>query len=148
MPIQQKHPPPVLLFRDFARWVVNCPQSTVYYIKHFYFLFTGICPQHNVLFDTLSVKEHLWFFTSLKGVDGDHDIMEEVDQMIKSLALEDKRDVQSRNLSGGMKRKLSVGNALVGNSKVRELSIGLRNSLLTLYNLPNPFFKKSLFSLV
>jgi len=85
------------------------------------FAYIGICPQHNVLFDTLSVKEHLWFFTSLKGVDRDQDIMLEVDEMIKSLALEDKRDVQSRNLSGGMKRKLSVGNALVGNSKAKNL---------------------------
>ncbi|XP_066910613.1 phospholipid-transporting ATPase ABCA3-like [Clytia hemisphaerica] len=78
----------------------------------------GICPQHNVLFDRLTVKEHLWFFTTLKGVDDVDQVNTEVDQMIKSLALEDKRDTQSRNLSGGMKRKLSVGNALVGNSKV------------------------------
>ena len=32
--------------------------------------------------------------------------------------LENKRHVQSQKLSGGMKRKLSVGIALVGNSKV------------------------------
>ena len=66
----------------------------------------------------MTVKEHLWFFTTLKGVQDSKLINKEVDEMIKSLALEDKRDTQSRNLSGGMKRKLSVGNALVGNSKV------------------------------
>lgn len=64
------------------------------------------------------MREHLWFFTTLKGVEDRNLIDKEVDEMIKSLALEDKRDTQSRNLSGGMKRKLSVGNALVGNSKV------------------------------
>ena len=26
----------------------------------------GLCPQHNVLFDRLTVKEHLKFFISLK----------------------------------------------------------------------------------
>ena len=28
----------------------------------------GICPQHDVLFDTLTVEEHLKFFCRLKGV--------------------------------------------------------------------------------
>jgi len=38
--------------------------------------------------------------------------------MLESMNLENKRHVQSQKLSGGMKRKLSVGIALVGNSKV------------------------------
>jgi ABC-type Na+ transport system ATPase subunit NatA len=42
----------------------------------------------------------------------------EVDDMIRVLRLEDKRDVFSSNLSGGMKRKLSVGIALIAGSKV------------------------------
>ena len=28
----------------------------------------GLCPQHNVLFDRLTVKEHLEFFTALKVI--------------------------------------------------------------------------------
>jgi ATP-binding cassette subfamily A (ABC1) protein 3 len=27
----------------------------------------GVCPQHNVLFDTLTVREHLELFVQLKG---------------------------------------------------------------------------------
>ena len=27
----------------------------------------GVCPQHNVLFDELTVDEHLWFYARLKG---------------------------------------------------------------------------------
>ena len=42
----------------------------------------------------------------------------EVDRMVKALGLEPKRHSQSHTLSGGMKRKLSVGIALVGGSKV------------------------------
>lgn len=38
--------------------------------------------------------------------------------MIEDLQLADKRSIQSQKLSGGMKRKLSVGVALVGGSEV------------------------------
>ena len=30
----------------------------------------GLCPQHNVLFDNLSVIDHMWFYGSLKGLSG------------------------------------------------------------------------------
>lgn len=44
---------------------------------------------------------------------------EEVKQMLHILGLEDKRDSRSRFLSGGMKRKLSIGIALIAGSKVQ-----------------------------
>ena len=78
----------------------------------------GICPQHNVLFDALTVEEHLWFFAKLKGLDDPKIIKKEVDKMISSVGLEDKRDTIIQKLSGGMMRKLSVGIALIGDSKV------------------------------
>ena len=53
-------------------------------------------------------------------------IREAVDQMIESIGLLDKRHTESRNLSGGMKRKLSVGNALIGDSKVRSIFLELK----------------------
>lgn len=28
----------------------------------------GMCPQHNVLFDRLTVEEHLWFYSRLKSM--------------------------------------------------------------------------------
>jgi len=48
-------------------------------------------------------------------------VRREVDDMIRVLRLEDKRNVASSKLSGGMKRKLSVGIALIAGSKVRHL---------------------------
>ena len=30
----------------------------------------GLCPQHNVLFDQLTVAEHMWFYGRLKGLRG------------------------------------------------------------------------------
>jgi len=41
--------------------------------------------------------------------------------MIRSTELEDKSKTNSTNLSGGQKRKLSLGIALAGGSKVNEL---------------------------
>lgn len=38
--------------------------------------------------------------------------------MLRTLGLEDKREARSKFLSGGMKRKLSIGIALVAGSKV------------------------------
>ncbi|XP_052824141.1 phospholipid-transporting ATPase ABCA3 [Octopus bimaculoides] len=77
----------------------------------------GICPQHDILFEMLTVKEHLQFFAQLKGFSKKL-LKSEVDKMINSINLEDKRNVLSKNLSGGMKRRLSLGIALIGDSKI------------------------------
>uniref|UniRef100_A0AAV2MPG3 ATP-binding cassette sub-family A member 2 n=1 Tax=Knipowitschia caucasica TaxID=637954 RepID=A0AAV2MPG3_KNICA len=76
----------------------------------------GMCPQHNVLFDRLTVHEHLWFYSRLKGVHED-DIRKEMDKMIVDLGLSHKRHSLVQTLSGGMKRKLSVAIAFVGGSR-------------------------------
>uniref|UniRef100_A0A3B5Q3J1 ATP binding cassette subfamily A member 3 n=1 Tax=Xiphophorus maculatus TaxID=8083 RepID=A0A3B5Q3J1_XIPMA len=77
----------------------------------------GLCPQHDVLFDNLTVREHLLFYAQLKGFSKEQ-ISDEVDRIICILNLEDKRHSRSKTLSGGMKRKLSIGIALIGDSKV------------------------------
>ena len=65
----------------------------------------GICPQYNVLFDRLTVSEHLKFFSLLNGVPYSK-MKTDVETMIADLGIADKRDVKSSSLSGGMKRKL------------------------------------------
>ncbi|XP_057661740.1 phospholipid-transporting ATPase ABCA3-like [Diorhabda carinulata] len=77
----------------------------------------GLCPQHNIIFDELTVAEHFYFFSKLKGL-SKSEINQEIDKYVKLLDLESKRDAKSATLSGGMKRKLCVGVALCGNSKV------------------------------
>ena len=81
------------------------------------FTFPGLCPQHDVLFDQLTVEEHLSFFAKLKSCPS-HRVKQEVERMIACVGLTDKRHTQTRALSGGMKRKLSVGIALIADSKV------------------------------
>ncbi|XP_027626792.1 ATP-binding cassette sub-family A member 3 [Tupaia chinensis] len=77
----------------------------------------GLCPQHDVLFDNLTVTEHLYFYAQLKGLSRQK-CPEEVKQMLHTLGLEDTRDSRSRFLSGGMRRRLSIGIALIAGSKV------------------------------
>lgn len=77
----------------------------------------GLCPQHNILFDELTVREHIIFFSKLKGFT-DQEAEKEVQKFVEILELQPKIEAQSKTLSGGMKRKLSVGVALCGGSKV------------------------------
>ncbi|KAK7101563.1 hypothetical protein V1264_019927 [Littorina saxatilis] len=77
----------------------------------------GLCPQHNILFDAMTVEEHLDFFARLKGCPASR-VKEEVDKILTEVGLEFKRHAQSQTLSGGQKRKLSVGIALINDSKV------------------------------
>lgn len=77
----------------------------------------GVCPQHDILFPDLTVEEHLVMFAAFKGVPT-ASIPAEVETMIQSVGLTEKRHAYSKTLSGGQKRKLSVGIAFIGNSRV------------------------------
>ncbi|XP_042053846.1 ABC transporter A family member 1-like isoform X2 [Salvia splendens] len=77
----------------------------------------GVCPQYDILFPELTVKEHLEIFANIKGVN--EDCLENVAiEMAEEVGLADKINTHVRALSGGMRRKLSLGIALIGNSKV------------------------------
>lgn len=78
----------------------------------------GLCPQHNILFDELTVREHIIFYSRVKGMDSMRDIETEVNRYLRLIDLENKADSPSKTLSGGMKRKLSVCIAFCGGSRV------------------------------
>ncbi|XP_022766658.1 ABC transporter A family member 1 isoform X6 [Durio zibethinus] len=77
----------------------------------------GVCPQNDILFPELTVREHLEMFAILKGVKEDT-LESAITEMVDEVGLADKLHTVVRALSGGMKRKLSLGIALIGNSKV------------------------------
>lgn len=77
----------------------------------------GVCLQEDILFDTLTARQHLRFFARLKGVPATS-IDLEVKNILLELDLAEKADVQAIKLSGGQKRKLSVGIALIGDPKI------------------------------
>ncbi|XP_032366681.1 retinal-specific phospholipid-transporting ATPase ABCA4 isoform X4 [Etheostoma spectabile] len=77
----------------------------------------GMCPQHNTLFQHMTVAEHILFYSLLKGRPA-AEAGEEVENVLQDLGLPHKRDELTQNLSGGMQRKLSVALAFVGGAKV------------------------------
>ncbi|KAK7128111.1 hypothetical protein R3I93_020650 [Phoxinus phoxinus] len=77
----------------------------------------GVCPQHNVLFDILTVEEHVWFYGRMKGISME-EVEKEINSLLEDVGLQHKRHEQTKNLSGGMQRKLSVAIAFIGGSKV------------------------------
>lgn len=77
----------------------------------------GFCLQHNIFFDEFTVREQLQFFTRLKGLSG-KDAEKEVSKYLEILELKPKMNAVTSSLSFGMKRKLSVGLALCGGSRV------------------------------
>uniref|UniRef100_A0A7N6BG70 Cholesterol transporter ABCA5 n=1 Tax=Anabas testudineus TaxID=64144 RepID=A0A7N6BG70_ANATE len=77
----------------------------------------GICPQFNIIFDVLTVEEHLRIFAAIKGIPP-ADTDAEVTKVLKDLDLEKIMTAQAKNLSGGQKRKLSVGIAILGDPKI------------------------------
>lgn len=79
---------------------------------------TGVCPQHDILFDNLTVREHLEFFSAVRGTPSDGREIE-VSKTLKDIDLTEKADAYSKHLSGGQKRKLSVGIAVIGDPKVQ-----------------------------
>ncbi|CAF0888563.1 unnamed protein product [Brachionus calyciflorus] len=74
----------------------------------------GFCPQYNLLFDDLTVYEHLKFYSKLKENFNEA----EIDEMLDIINLSDKKHALSKTLSGGMKRKLCVAIAFIGNSSI------------------------------
>jgi ABC-type multidrug transport system ATPase subunit len=87
----------------------------------------GIAPQKNVLWDELTVFEHIRIFNKLKSP-GQHATKDEIRDLVLAVDLEKKIKAQSRTLSGGQKRKLQLGMMLTGGSAVccvDEVSSGL-----------------------
>uniref|UniRef100_A0A4W3HEH5 ATP-binding cassette, sub-family A (ABC1), member 4a n=1 Tax=Callorhinchus milii TaxID=7868 RepID=A0A4W3HEH5_CALMI len=77
----------------------------------------GMCPQYNVLFNHLTVAEHILFYTQLKGQTLE-EAQKQMEVMLDEIGLPHKRDEIVQNLSGGMQRKLSVAIAFTGGAKV------------------------------
>jgi len=76
----------------------------------------GLCPQHEIVWDDLTVAEHLLFYLRLKNVPSNYELYES-DRILSSVGLFHDKDKKSTQLSGGMKRRLSIAISLVGNPK-------------------------------
>jgi len=71
----------------------------------------GVCPQNNIIFDELTVEEHLNIYGGIKDTEVD------VDEILKEVDLLDQKEKKASKLSGGQKRKLCIALAIVGKPK-------------------------------
>ncbi|KAI8501113.1 ATP-binding cassette sub- A member 5 [Branchiostoma belcheri] len=78
---------------------------------------TGVCPQQNILFPKLSVRDHLKLYAAIKGIPEDQ-VESQMEVIIEEVDLKDQENTYSEKLSGGQKRKLCVGIAMIGDPKV------------------------------
>lgn len=94
----------------------------------------GICPQQDVLFESLTAWETVQLYAAIKGVkvlghkdhgtkstdpEGSKMLLDEyLEHLLQDVYLHEKRHEQVKTFSGGMKRKLSVALAFLGDPKV------------------------------
>ena len=68
------------------------------------------CPQQNVLWDSLTVEEHIKIYARLNNTDNL--------TAIESSGLQKERYTLAQNLSGGMKRRLNLAISIIGNPRI------------------------------
>lgn len=79
--------------------------------------FMGVCPQFDVQWPELTGYEHLKLFADLKGIPLSKTHAEAM-QLLQKVKLEEAMNACVSTYSGGMKRRLSVAMALLGDPKV------------------------------
>jgi ABC-type multidrug transport system ATPase subunit len=77
----------------------------------------GVCPQFDILWDALTAKEHVQLFASIKGLPPST-IKSVAEQSLAQVKLSQAANVRAGSYSGGMKRRLSVAIALIGDPKL------------------------------
>jgi len=77
----------------------------------------GVCPQFDVLWGEMTAREHLELFAALKGLPRAQ-WQSTSSELLERTKLTPAADRRSSGFSGGMKRRLSVGIALIGDPEV------------------------------
>ncbi|MDQ1293723.1 MAG: type transport system ATP-binding protein [Actinomycetota bacterium] len=78
----------------------------------------GYLPQDLQLYPDLTGREFLDYIGLLKGLDDDRARREQIQQLLEQVALNDDAGRRTREYSGGMKRRLGIAQALLGNPRL------------------------------
>src|SRR5699024_8381542 len=73
---------------------------------------TGVVPQEIALYEDLTAEENLYFFGRIYRMSGDA-LEKKIDTIFKLIGLSDRRKDVVKKFSGGMKRRLNIGVALL-----------------------------------
>ncbi|AET58606.1 multidrug ABC transporter ATPase [Paenibacillus terrae HPL-003] len=88
----------------------------------------GYLPQHFDFFPNVTIMESMNYFAALKGIQGKRHIQEETSQRLIEVGLIDQVHKKIKQLSGGMKQRLGIAQAMLGQPKlliVDEPTVGL-----------------------
>ena len=78
----------------------------------------GLCPQFDILWDSITVREHLEIFAQIKGAPSRSAACGQAERAARSVDLLTKIDTPASALSGGQRRKLSLAIAFMGDPEV------------------------------
>ncbi|XP_061827806.2 glucosylceramide transporter ABCA12 [Nerophis lumbriciformis] len=79
----------------------------------------GVCMQYDVLFQHMTAKEHLLLYGQIKAPHWSRrELQEQVRTILESTDMYAQRHKRVGTLSGGMKRKLSISMAFIGDSRL------------------------------
>eukprot|EP00884_Botryococcus_braunii_P008388 jgi/Botrbrau1/17550/Bobra.0739s0001.1 len=77
----------------------------------------GVCPQFDILWPEITVREHLQIYARIKGYSGAAAKAAAIESA-RDVGLEEKLDCMAGDLSGGQRRKLSVGISFLGSPAI------------------------------
>ncbi|KAI8811974.1 P-loop containing nucleoside triphosphate hydrolase protein [Cladochytrium replicatum] len=78
----------------------------------------GTCPQFDRVWSSMTIEEHLQFYSRLRGIPAKH-LKSRVRRIAEEVGLDgDPFQMMADHLSGGMKRRLSIGIALTGSPAI------------------------------
>ncbi|RWS29068.1 ABC transporter sub-family A-like protein 3 [Leptotrombidium deliense] len=84
------------------------------------FRYVGYCPQFDTLYESLTIKQHLRLFCAIKGLKGEA-IEKEVRKFLALLNIYSKKDEKVKHISGGLKRRLSLGRNKKNNVRLKKV---------------------------
>jgi lipooligosaccharide transport system ATP-binding protein len=72
----------------------------------------GVCPQEDTLDNELNVRDNLYIYGRYFGIPK-AEVQERVDELLEFVSLQDKQKSKVEDLSGGMKRRLTIARSLI-----------------------------------
>ena len=87
----------------------------------------GVAPQEYALYSDLTVEQNIWFFAKLYGMNRGF-FLKRLGELLPILRLNERRKTTVSNLSGGMKRRVSIACALVHQPEIvffDEATVGI-----------------------